>query len=258
MNWLIPANPNKYDVDEAFLVCDYIDWRQSNNQEIGDTVYIYCSGDIRSLRFKCDVIEVNKSYEEINDDGKFWLDRDEYEKSKKERYMRLVLQEVIDTDKLSYEKLKEYGLNSKLQGAIKLDNNPTLLKYIEKYFGNNQEDIQPDEIDGFTDVFEGAKTKVIVNKFERNKVARANCIREFGCSCTICEFNFEEVYGDLGKGFIHVHHLVPLSQIGEEYKVDYKKDLIPVCPNCHAMLHRKLPSGDYLSIEDLRRIVKNT
>lgn len=52
-------------------------------------------------------------------------------------------------------------------------------------------------------------------------------------------------YGSLGKGFIHVHHKIPLSEIGDEYEVDYVNDLIPVCPNCHAMLHRKSMNGSF-------------
>ena len=66
--------------------------------------------------------------------------------------------------------------------------------------------------------------------------------------------NFYNVYGELGKDFIHVHHIVPLNQISQEYKVDFKKDLIPVCSNCHAMLHRKLNNAK-VSVEDLRGIV---
>jgi len=52
---------------------------------------------------------------------------------------------------------------------------------------------------------------------------------------------FEEVYGEIGIGFIHVHHLVPISEIGTSYKIDPVKDLIPVCPNCHAMIHKRKP-----------------
>ena len=61
----------------------------------------------------------------------------------------------------------------------------------------------------------------------------------------------EEKYGDLGKGFIHVHHIVPLNKIGKEYVVDYKNDLIPVCPNCHAMLHR-IVDGKEVMVEELK------
>ena len=66
--------------------------------------------------------------------------------------------------------------------------------------------------------------------------------------------NFEEKYGIVGKDFIHVHHIVPLNTIGEEYLVDYEKDLIPVCPNCHAMLHRKV-NGKELTVEELKELL---
>ena len=64
------------------------------------------------------------------------------------------------------------------------------------------------------------------------------------------------MYGEIGKDFIHVHHNIPLNQINEEYVVDYKKDLIPVCPNCHAMLHRKI-KGKELSVEEVKRALEN-
>ena len=48
---------------------------------------------------------------------------------------------------------------------------------------------------------------------------------------------FGKVYGKPGDGFIHVHHLVPVSSRGKRYRLDPINDLIPVCPNCHAMLH---------------------
>jgi 5-methylcytosine-specific restriction protein A len=60
------------------------------------------------------------------------------------------------------------------------------------------------------------------------------------------------MYGDLGKGFIHVHHIVPISEIGTSYKVDPIKDLVPVCPNCHSMMHRLNP---VITIADLKSII---
>lgn len=62
------------------------------------------------------------------------------------------------------------------------------------------------------------------------------------------------VYGELGKEFIHVHHIVPLHEIKETYKVDYRKDLGPICPNCHAMLHRKIDDRT-LDIAELKEII---
>ena len=77
-----------------------------------------------------------------------------------------------------------------------------------------------------------------------------------GCQCTVCGLNFEKKYGEIGKDFIHVHHIVPLNQIGKEYVVDFKNDLIPVCPNCHAMLHREL-NGNAITVDDLKQIMNS-
>lgn len=99
---------------------------------------------------------------------------------------------------------------------------------------------------------EGAKTKALVNKYERNPVNRRLCLNANGCECAVCGLNFESNYGEIGKGFIHVHHIVPISSIGHEYMIDPVHDLVPVCPNCHAMLHRKNPP---YSIEELKNII---
>ncbi|QIZ41375.1 hypothetical protein BHV55_06695 [Bacillus sp. RZ2MS9] len=96
-----------------------------------------------------------------------------------------------------------------------------------------------EEVDNSEKYTEGVAKRVYVNVYERNPVARRKCIEHYGCSCVICKFNFEKIYGELGKNFIHVHHLKELHTIGEEYEVDPIADLRPVCPNCHAMLHRR-------------------
>ena len=88
---------------------------------------------------------------------------------------------------------------------------------------------------------EGAYQRVLVNRYERDRDARDKCIRYYGATCKVCDLNFGEQYGKIGEGFIHVHHLRPLSEIGAEYRVDPVRDLKPVCPNCHAMLHRRKP-----------------
>lgn len=71
----------------------------------------------------------------------------------------------------------------------------------------------------------------------------------------MCDFDFEKVYGELGKDFIHVHHVNPISNREKEYKIDnIEYELIPVCPNCHAMLHRR---KEVISIEELKQIIEN-
>lgn len=99
---------------------------------------------------------------------------------------------------------------------------------------------------------EGTPNQVTLTRYERNPFARKVCLEHYGFSCTVCNFNFEKVYGDLGNEFIHVHHLEQISKVGESYSVDPIKDLRPVCPNCHAMLHRK---KEGVSIEYLKSVM---
>jgi 5-methylcytosine-specific restriction protein A len=105
-----------------------------------------------------------------------------------------------------------------------------------------------DAISG-SDLMEGALYRVTANRFERNPIARRACIAHYGASCVVCGFSFEKVFGMRGQGFIHVHHLSPLARQQGSYTVDPIRDLRPVCPNCHAMLHRDDPPT---SIDDLR------
>lgn len=100
---------------------------------------------------------------------------------------------------------------------------------------------------------EGAVQRVMVNRYERDPRARAACIRHLGVGCEVCGFDFEARYGDIGEGFIHVHHKRPLATLSESYRPDPQKDLVPVCPNCHAMLHRRDPPYD---IEQLKAMLR--
>ncbi|SDH82241.1 HNH endonuclease [Myroides phaeus] len=101
---------------------------------------------------------------------------------------------------------------------------------------------------------EGIKKTIIVNSYERNPKARKVCIEHWKAKCVVCNFDFEKTYGELGKDFIHVHHLKQISEIGIEYQIDPINDLRPVCPNCHSMIHKTNPP---LKIEDLKAIIKD-
>ncbi|WPC75407.1 HNH endonuclease [Vibrio porteresiae] len=74
--------------------------------------------------------------------------------------------------------------------------------------------------------------------YERNQKAKVACFEKYGTTCVICRFNAEDTYGKEARNIIHIHHLTPISEVGSEYKVDPVADLRPVCPNCHAVIHR--------------------
>ena len=113
----------------------------------------------------------------------------------------------------------------------------------------------PGHINMLSYFIEGARQEIHTTSYERNPKARTACIEAHGYSCAVCGFNFEEVFGEIGKSYIHVHHLRHLSEINNEYVVDPVNDLKPVCPNCHAMLHRSTDEG-FISIEDLKEIIE--
>jgi hypothetical protein len=111
--------------------------------------------------------------------------------------------------------------------------------------------LYPDEVTDAVTYPEGATRQVLVNAYERSDAARRDCLAAHGSRCCVCAFDFGEVFGELGAGFIHVHHLTELSLIRTGYLVDPVRDLRPICPNCHAMAHRTRPA---LSLEELKAL----
>lgn len=245
-----------YDHASSFAHHGSVDWRQGNfKYSVGDTVYIYCTSPIQRIRYKCKVMKLNMNFSQIRDDKEYWLDNSEYEKSLSGKFFNLQLIEEVDSERLSLQSLLANGLNGAPQGPVKL--NGALEAYISSVFGTANDEFFPDVLDSNLEIFEGIKKQVSVNKYERSSIARAKCLEAYKCKyiCEICKFNFEQIYGKVGKDFIHVHHITPIHTIGQSYKIDYAKDLIPVCPNCHAMLHRKI-NGTYYSVSDLKELLK--
>lgn len=98
---------------------------------------------------------------------------------------------------------------------------------------------------------EGALTSKFVNAYERNPKARMKCLEHYGTQCAACNFDFEKTYGEAGKGYIEVHHVLPLTSLKKEYVVNPVQDLIPLCANCHAIVHRKNPIFTLTEIKDM-------
>ncbi len=156
-------------------------------------------------------------------------------------WVKVAAKDVSDIVKFCYANKEKFTGEFKLCKSCKPD-----------YERN--EIIYPDDLQEYHAGFwEGAKKEVIVNSFERNPEARKGCIEYYGVKCKCCGFSFEDKYGEIGKGFIHVHHLKPISEIGKEYQVNPVEDLIPLCPNCHAMIHKKNPP---FSVDELKKIMK--
>jgi hypothetical protein len=100
----------------------------------------------------------------------------------------------------------------------------------------------PEEVPAGSVYSEGSVEHILVNRYERDARARRECIQHYGTKCSICRVDLVATYGEVMRGFIHVHHIKPLSTLGPDYQVDPVEDLRPVCPNCHAVLHRREPA----------------
>lgn len=110
----------------------------------------------------------------------------------------------------------------------------------------------PDELPTGSVYSEGSYSRIEVNRYERDRQARLACIAAHGNRCVICGFSFGAFYGPDAEGYIHVHHVRPLSEVGGNYIVDPIEDLQPVCPNCHAILHL---GGRCRTVEEVRHLV---
>jgi predicted HNH restriction endonuclease len=102
-------------------------------------------------------------------------------------------------------------------------------------------------------VQEGGVKEITIELQRRDPKLRTQAIAEYGYKCQVCKFDFEEFYGDLGVGYIEVHHLRPLSDRKRAHTVTIKNVAV-VCANCHRVLHRT--GKNPMKLEELRRIVE--
>ncbi|WP_288929379.1 hypothetical protein [uncultured Maritimibacter sp.] len=102
---------------------------------------------------------------------------------------------------------------------------------------------------------EGGKQQKLVTRYERDNRARRACLRAHGFDCATCGANLMEIYGEVARDFIHVHHLTRLSDMGDDYRVNPKRDMRPLCPNCHSIAHLRVPP---FSLAQIREFLKTS
>ncbi len=117
------------------------------------------------------------------------------------------------------------------------------------------DDIEAEQVEEGRGI-EGAVQYYYGKRYERDLNNRKLAIKKHGLDCYVCGFNFEDTYGDRGKDFIEVHHIQPLSTLEEAMEINPETDLVPLCANCHRMVHRK--KDNVLSVEELKQIVKKS
>lgn len=103
---------------------------------------------------------------------------------------------------------------------------------------------------------EGSKVLRYVTAYERDPRYRRQALAIHGYRCRACDVDLSERYGAYASGLIHVHHVEPVSQYDAPKKIDPAKDLVPVCPNCHAVIHRRKTAT--LSIDQVRDLLRQS
>ena len=251
-NWLVTVDFDDFELDKAFEALPVIYWKNSTTNkdkglQLNDIVYVYVTKPISKVMYQFKVIGHADKAEYPIAQKAFWKDTTQLDSIK--GYAIFEKLKKVDKASLSYDYFIQQELipNTPIQGRRtdrdKAPNDPIrifLTHIFNEFKTENVNSDYPDEANLENSLFpEGAKKTVQVNRYERNPEARAKCLEIHGTRCKICEMSFAETYGTFAKDFIHVHHITSLSEISDSYEVNPETDLLPVCPNCHAMLHRQ-------------------
>lgn len=110
-----------------------------------------------------------------------------------------------------------------------------------------------EETPEMTGLPEGAKARIEVNRYERDRRNRAAALAIHGYLCKACDIDMGVRYGPTAAGLIEVHHVTPVSRVGVGYIINPKKDLVPLCPNCHSVAHRRSPPFSVDELRDMQR-----
>ena len=250
--WIVPSKDSTFRISDAIKAQNgLVDWRTDKFSE-GDIVFIYKTIPEKRIHYKMEVQKVKMRFDQAFEQELFWTDKVQYYGGITSFYARFKLLEEYTDDILSLEHLHEHGFQGLPRSVREIKENELLDFLFHPHQIVDDEVYDVDYPDNDEKLYEGALVTIKANRYERNQKARRECVAKKGYHCLVCGRDFESTYGEIGRGFIHVHHLTPISTIGQEYELNVDTDLVPVCPNCHYMLHRKNPP---YTIEELKDIV---
>ena len=251
--WIVPSNDSTFRIGDAIAAQNGMaDWR-TDKFSVGDIVFIYKTKPEQRIRYKMEVVKTKIIFDQAFDQEAFWTDKDLYYRGIVSFYARLKLKEEYTDGILSLHHLHEHGYQGDPRSVRECKDESLLDFLLHPHQMMNEDVYDVDYPEDDETLYEGALVTVKANKYERNQKARRECVEKKGYQCLVCGRDFVATYGEIGRNFIHVHHLTPISTIGKEYQLNVDTDLAPVCPNCHYMLHRKDPP---YTIEELKNIIR--
>ena len=252
--WLLTWNPDKwhwedYDerCEEASVEHPIIEaWScQSKKVQVGDEFFLIKLGKPpRGILGHGIIIEAN--FEDVHWDDERADKTINYIEGEWDTLLNYKTQDILDASILD-ERCPEQFWHPQASGTrIKDEVLPTLRELwaavTKTYPANPEESVYHPE---------GAARTLYTTTYERDAGVRRAFLKGKHLKCEVCGFDFEEVYGKLGAGYIEVHHKKPVSE-GERI-TDLNNDLVMLCSNCHRMIHRG--RDHMITPEELGRII---
>ncbi len=257
--WIFQGNPDKFNIDEYLIKTKDIYWsvtqpKHQNEIKVGDLVYIWrAKGTINAISGVVAfgvVNEESKPREEVKNKLALYdeLWREDFSEASqikagiKLKEIRLnpnegmISSEVFQQDPiLSQTQL----IKARVGSNFLLNKIQSLL--VEQYWAALNPTVYEEDEEQIK-TKEGRIILRIHKVRERDPKIKNKAIEVFiklngSIFCEVCKFSFEEKYGTLGKGFIEVHHLKPISEY-DENEITSIDNLKLVCSNCHSMIHR--------------------
>jgi 5-methylcytosine-specific restriction enzyme A len=271
--WIFQGNPNVFDIDNYVQDNKFIWWsiRQEHFADefnINDTVFLWKSDGGKKgtggVLAKCKVVSLPVNRTDDSSSEEYWHTDDW---SNSYLAIKLEVQEVkLSEGFISRVSLLEHPILKDLLIHRLRQQTNYLLSHehgteLDKMWSlsNNKSQFEIDieaELAEDDDFYSDGAVKTYYGKrYERNPVNREKAIEIHGLNCVCCGFNFEEVYGERGKDFIEVHHINPLSTIKGEMNINPETDLVPVCSNCHRMIHRR--KDNVITVMELKLIIES-
>ncbi|ABS56237.1 HNH endonuclease [Methanoregula boonei 6A8] len=262
--WIFQSNPKYYDLirDLGELTRMESGWpirQQKNKIEKGDLALLWVSGENRGIYATADIISKPKM--EKVDFTDSWVNPKRSADGKTEELMVELGPMTILKPPLLESELKQ--IRELFSLSIMRQHNGTNFPVTESEWDILSKEIEKRTLTKYEEIFtcpeyftEGKEREIIQTIYERNSKLREMAIKMHGTTCSVCGFNFAKKYGILSEGYIEIHHLVPHSEhkIKGESEINPETDLIPLCSNCHRIIHKP---EKMLSIEELKKIVKS-
>lgn len=266
--WIFQSNPKRYDVFSEEIIKPKVmegDWnvnQHKNEIKKGDIALLWISGN-KTKRGIYAILDIISDPYSNPKNQKLWVDY-QYRSKFKKPFLDTEIQKIPSLSNLSiindYRKTNYPVTKSEwdiIQKEIKKRGLEDNAKNVSANSANqcniNEKPVINVELE-INSLFEGSEKIVVQSIKRRVQKLREMAIQHHGTTCVVCGFSFAKKYGELGKDFIEIHHLNPIFEYTEEINVNPKTDLVPLCSNCHRIIHKK---SKMLSVEQLKKIVKS-